>query len=198
MQIRQLSVEIIEAKLVPKLEPRARLRVGYRGQSFAPGLPWLSAVELALGWRPVPRAHLELGYEASTPIVVEAYSLGLQLQLFRAPISLLGGYRFDLRRGWGVELAGRFSVEPTRRQTVASGEGLTGADPSWRVLVTGGLDLRGTKAISDDLGLWLGLGLIGVFVRSEYVLADMDQPLLSPAPLRFAASFGVAFDLIHH
>ncbi|PRQ06147.1 hypothetical protein [Enhygromyxa salina] len=183
--------------VIPKLVPRAPLRVGYRGQTYASGLPWLSAAELAVGWRPVARAHLELAYEASTPVTAEAASIGLQLQLFRVPVALAGGYRFELRRGWALELAGRLSVEPTRRRTIATGELLVATDPRWRAMAGAGLDLRSSVALRDDVRVWMGLGLIGMFVRSDYVVADIEQPLLHPSAVRVTAGLGVEFDLIH-
>lgn len=192
----------VEGVVIPKLEVRARLRVGYRGQSFASGLPWLSAAEIALGWRPVPQAHLELAYEASTPISVAAPNAGLELQLFRAPVSIIGGHRFELDRGYGLEIAGRLGLEPTRRQTIVVGEllepgpGLEAAPPRWRVMAAAGVDVRGTVAVRDDVRLWISLGVLGVFVRNDFIVADVHPPLLSPSAIRVTTGIGVDVDFI--
>ncbi|NVB40646.1 hypothetical protein G6O69_22600 [Pseudenhygromyxa sp. WMMC2535] len=188
---------LVDGVVVPRGHARVRARVGYLGQSYAPGLPWISSAVLAFGWRPVSAAHLELVYEAGPSISVTAPSVGLELQLFRLPFALAGGYRFDLPRGWGIELAGRVGVEPTRRRTVVIGEAIEGAAPSWRVQASAGVDARATLAVRDDLRLFMGLGLVAVFLRSAYVLEDVEEPLLSPSAVRGSASIGVDFDLVH-
>ncbi|MCA9700605.1 MAG: hypothetical protein KC431_23970 [Myxococcales bacterium] len=187
----------VDGVVVPQLVAHGRVRLGYRGQSYAAGLPWLSAAEIALGWRPTPQSHLEIAYEAAAPVSVTAPSIGLELQLFRVPLALAGGHRFVLRRGWGLELAGRLGIEPTQRRTVVIGEALSAEPPRWRVMAGAGVDLRATADLRDDLRLWLGLGLVGMFVRSNYVLVDMNQVLLGPSPVRISVGAGVEFDLIH-
>jgi hypothetical protein len=187
----------VEGQVIPQPWPRARLRIGYRGQSLAAELPWLSAAELAFGWRPEAAAHLELGYEAAPPVHVDNPALGVRLGLFRVPLFLAGGYRFDLRRGWGLELAARVGVESMRRQTEAYGDALLPADASWRVSLTGGADLRASVELREDIRLWFGLGLVGVFIRSDYVIEGTDTVLLAPSPLRASASAGFDFDLLH-
>ena len=187
----------VEGSVIPVSIPHLRARVGYRGQTYAAGLPWLSAVELSLAWLPVPRAHLGLHYEATTSASASAASIGLELQLLRVPLAVTGGYRFDLPRGWGLELGGRLLVEPTRRRTVVTGDLVTERPMSWRVMAGAGLDLRMTAAVREDLRIWLGLGMTGMFLRSDYVFADIDLPLLSPSAVRVTAGLGVEFDLVH-
>lgn len=186
----------VEGTVVPVPGPRLRARVGYRGQTYATGAMWVSAAELALAWRPAPGAHLELSYDAHPRVVVDDPTFGLRLELLRVPFGLAGGYRFDVSDAWGVEVAARLGVEPTRRSTLATDPDLAATDPSWAIAATAGADLRVLRSVAPGVRLWLGLGLHAALVRSEYGLRDMEFPLVTQVPLRVSASGGVEFEFL--
>ena len=73
---------------------------------------------------------------------------------------------------------------------------LEGLPPRWRVMATAGVDVRGTVALRDDIHLWLSLGVLGVFARNTYIIADVEPPLLSPSAVRVTTGIGVDVDFI--
>lgn len=196
------EVELAAGQLRIIERPWLRVRAGYRGSSYAATLPWQSAFVLGLGVRPSPRSHVELVGEAVVPSTIDDGEL--RARIHTIPFGLGGGQRWSLRRGWSLELAGRVSLEPTRRAVW-----LRDASPrrtSTRLWwsATSQLELVAGVELTSSVRLTFGLALVLVLARRDLV-ADLDgdasgdsgnpRTLVSPAPLRALVSAGFEFDL---
>lgn len=185
----------LEGEVVPVERPHLRARASYRGLGYAPTLPWMSGVSLAIGVRPAERAFVELIVDVMVPARVSTEGLELQIQPF--PVGLAGGHAWLLPRDWDVELAGRVALEPTRRRTSGS-EAFVVAPTrvSWSASVE--LALGFGVRLSPSARLSFGLGLAVPLTRRDAVvlLPEGRTTLISPFAVRPTLSAGFDFDLI--
>jgi len=188
----------LEGEVVPVVRPWLRARAGYRGQSYAPTLAWMSGVTLAIGVRPAPRAHVELLADIMVPSRVSTDALELRVQPF--PFGVAGGYAWPLPRDWDVELAGRVALEPTRRSATATSTQLALTASPERVVwsASAELDLAFGVRLAPSARLAFGLGLAALLVRRDTVISsgDAQQVVISPSPLRALVWAGFDFDLL--
>lgn len=189
------ELTLVEARLVPVDEPRAHLRLGYRGEGFASNLPWSSLAEVAAGWRPSPRTHLDLGLAVAPSVRLWSRHGDVSVELTRIQGFVAGGARFPLGRGWSLELAGRFGVEGLRRMTLVVPPGLEPAGPGWRPMVVLGADLRAGVELNPRARLVVGPTLTAVLLRSELVVDADGGVLMTPSAVRVGATAGFDFEM---
>ena len=157
---------------------------------------------LAVGIRPAPRAHIELITDIAIPSAVTLPELRIVLQ--RYPFALAGGYQWPLKRGWDIEPAGRFTLEPTARHAVAIGTDtpVTLYPSSLRWFASAELSLSAGVRLAETVRLSVGLGLAVVLTRHDYVIgisesmSTTQHVVISPHPVRALLSTGFDFDLL--
>lgn len=185
-----------EGAVEPVTRPWLRLRVGYRGNSYAAALPWQSSVMFAIGVRPVADAHVELVGDVAIPGKVVTPELELDVR--RHAIGLAGGYAWPLPRGWDLELSGRIALEPTRREVIPRVAELVAQPADLQWFASAELGLAASVRLADTARLSLGAGAAAMLVRRDFVvsLPEGEQTVLSPQPLRAIAWIGFDFDLV--
>ncbi|MCH9680106.1 MAG: hypothetical protein K0V04_01630 [Deltaproteobacteria bacterium] len=174
--------------------PRLLLSLGYAGQSFA-NSPLLShGLALGVAWAPAPRAFVGLRYDLVLPLTIDAPEVLASLR--RHPTSVEGGYRFGLSSRWDLELAGRFTVDPIRRQTDTRSD-LSPAPDQWRVFSSAAVGVGAGVSPIPQLRLGLRVGAEAVVSRATYLVEDPQQRVLvAPHPIRGFVEVSVQFSTV--
>lgn len=168
------------------------VQAGYRGETYAPEVPWQSGADLAAGVLtavgvyagagvvlfPVLRVERELALFEVTRLPVEV-TLGLQSR----------GRTFRV----GGELVPFLSV--VRRQVLLGAEGLSASPADRRTLFGVSPRVRLDVRPAAYVGLYAKAGVNVIFNNFDYV-ADVDgvnETLLEPFPVRFVGEVGLTF-----
>ena len=185
-----------EGHVEPRTRSWLRLRAGYRGNSYAKALAWQSSVSFAIGVHPTERAHVEVVGDVGIPSVITTPELELELR--RHALGLAGGHAWPLPRGWVLEVAGRFALEPTRRDAIARTSELAVRASGVQWFASAEVGVTAGVRLAETVRLSLGAGLAFAVVRRDLVVdvAEGQRTVLSPHPVRMVTWVGVDFDLV--
>jgi hypothetical protein len=167
------SVEPVEPVAEPETPapirwPRLSIGLQVEGASFSDELPWLTAVGVELGVRPLPRLTLGIGYGFWFPATVVAPDIEFALQ--RNATSAFVGLHADAGRRLAVDLRAVGVLDIIRQRVVNVESDLTTDGGAARVVFGIAAQTRLWVSLYRRLGLFFGVGLEVLTNPFSYVI----------------------------